>query len=387
MIQQIEFIRVGPGGFRKRHSMANRRGAPPAAWDSNYSRGNFRLFPAHHPECLRDKHCEWPLWIDAGADGSRRYLWSLKGPSPLLAIGRLAEYLLRRGLGGDEYIHGIVSVNAATVKGEIRETNWERLPYPTARSSPPKFREIWRGVNDLPGRDELTGIIVELVSRPSDLEALIASELQPSDLFSLVFEAVRETEDRRGAAAARADDSIKANQAAISSESVELEPYATSERDVLFAKKFVTAEIQTLSNVFSQLGQRGCKVDVEDGVYIETPDGARIHLADALPGAEDVVVAAAHIRTDEPSARALDGLYDSGCSDLTFIAERAARRQAVVMPILHKKRWKRGRLATEAGVSKMSIFDYLNGKRATIRPENREAIAEALGLKPNDLPD
>jgi hypothetical protein len=67
-------------------------------------------------------------------------------------------------------------------------------------------------------------------------------------------------------------------------------------------------------------------------------------------------------------------------------AERAARRQAVVIPILKKKRWKRGRLATEAAVAKNSVYEYLDGKRARISDENRKALAEALGLMPENLP-
>lgn len=68
------------------------------------------------------------------------------------------------------------------------------------------------------------------------------------------------------------------------------------------------------------------------------------------------------------------------------MAERAARRQAVVNPILQVKRWKRGRLATNAGVAKNSVYGYLDGTRAKISDENREAIAETLGLKAEQLP-
>jgi hypothetical protein len=69
------------------------------------------------------------------------------------------------------------------------------------------------------------------------------------------------------------------------------------------------------------------------------------------------------------------------------IAERADRRQAVVMPILTKRGWKRGRLVTAAGVGKNSVYEYLDGTRATITDENREAIAQALGLEKDELPD
>jgi hypothetical protein len=71
----------------------------------------------------------------------------------------------------------------------------------------------------------------------------------------------------------------------------------------------------------------------------------------------------------------------------TLIAERAARRQTVVMPILAKKGWKRGRLVTEVGVGKGSVYAYLDGTRATITDKNRKAIADVLGLQPEQLPD
>ncbi len=73
--------------------------------------------------------------------------------------------------------------------------------------------------------------------------------------------------------------------------------------------------------------------------------------------------------------------------DLTATAERAARRQAVVNPILQRKRWKPGRLATEAGVGKNSVYQYLDGTRDKITEQNRKAIAEALGLEIDQLPD
>jgi hypothetical protein len=44
-------------------------------------------------------------------------------------------------------------------------------------------------------------------------------------------------------------------------------------------------------------------------------------------------------------------------------------------------------LATAAGVGKNSVYEYLDGTRAKITDENRNAIAQALDLKPKDLPD
>jgi len=73
--------------------------------------------------------------------------------------------------------------------------------------------------------------------------------------------------------------------------------------------------------------------------------------------------------------------------DKQAVAERAAMRQAVVMPILRKKRWTRGRLATTAGVAKNSVYGYLDGTIIQISDENRRAIADALGIEPHQLPE
>jgi hypothetical protein len=67
-------------------------------------------------------------------------------------------------------------------------------------------------------------------------------------------------------------------------------------------------------------------------------------------------------------------------------AARAARRQAIVTPILARKRWTRGKWATDAGVGKNSVYEYLDGTRK-LSTKNRQAMAEALGLKPEDLSD
>lgn len=69
------------------------------------------------------------------------------------------------------------------------------------------------------------------------------------------------------------------------------------------------------------------------------------------------------------------------------IEQRAARRQAVVMPILRDKGWSRGHLVTGAGVGKNTVYKYLDGTRATITDKNRNAIADVLGLPPEQLPD
>jgi hypothetical protein len=65
---------------------------------------------------------------------------------------------------------------------------------------------------------------------------------------------------------------------------------------------------------------------------------------------------------------------------------RAAERQAIVMPILALKGWTRGKWTTRAAVSKNSVYEYLNGNRRLSIP-NRKALAEELGLKPEELPN
>lgn len=89
----------------------------------------------------------------------------------------------------------------------------------------------------------------------------------------------------------------------------------------------------------------------------------------------------------KPPARTRTDRHGESAVDTQARDERAARRQAVVMPILRNKRWKMGRLATNAGVGKNSVYEYLDGTTGKITHENREAIAAALGLKPEQIPD
>lgn len=88
--------------------------------------------------------------------------------------------------------------------------------------------------------------------------------------------------------------------------------------------------------------------------------------------------------TDETALQSPDNLNRD---KENAIAERATRRHAVVDPILEKKLWRPGRLATEAGVGKNSVYQYLDGTRAKITPANRKAIAEALGTPEEQLPE
>ena len=82
-----------------------------------------------------------------------------------------------------------------------------------------------------------------------------------------------------------------------------------------------------------------------------------------------------------------EGSSGVGSTEAEAITARAARRQTVVNPILDRKRWMRGRLATEAGLGKNSVYKYLDGTRDKITTENRKALADALGLGEDQLPD
>ena len=68
------------------------------------------------------------------------------------------------------------------------------------------------------------------------------------------------------------------------------------------------------------------------------------------------------------------------------IERRAAERSAVFGPILAAKRWTRGKWVTKAAVGKNSVYDYLKGVR-NLTDENRKAMAEVLGLRPDQLPN
>src|SRR5260370_12390793 len=65
---------------------------------------------------------------------------------------------------------------------------------------------------------------------------------------------------------------------------------------------------------------------------------------------------------------------------------QAAARRKVVIPILESKRWTPGKWATSAGVGKNSVYEYLDGRRK-LSDKNRKAMAEELGLRPEELPE
>jgi len=102
---------------------------------------------------------------------------------------------------------------------------------------------------------------------------------------------------------------------------------------------------------------------------------------------EQKVLAASKPTEDTQFAKPAPFAQRSWSSDVTYDPNlRAERRRAVVEPILNEKRWSRSKLAAQAGIGKNSVYEYLTGKR-TLSAENRRALAEELGLKPEELPE
>lgn len=91
-------------------------------------------------------------------------------------------------------------------------------------------------------------------------------------------------------------------------------------------------------------------------------------------------------RATEPNAAHIGAARTTSEDAARTESAAAARRQGVVMPILARKRWTRGKWATKSGVGKNCVYGYLAGKRNP-GTENRKAMAEALGLEPTDLPE
>ena len=72
-----------------------------------------------------------------------------------------------------------------------------------------------------------------------------------------------------------------------------------------------------------------------------------------------------------------------GMSDKTRLS---TKRLATVQPLLHAKGWTINKWASKAGIGKNSAYEYLKGKRG-LSPSNRRAMAEELGIKPEELPE
>jgi hypothetical protein len=82
----------------------------------------------------------------------------------------------------------------------------------------------------------------------------------------------------------------------------------------------------------------------------------------------------------------LSGELQSGPGHSSVADAKAAIRSSIVSPLLAAKKWKPNRWATAAGVSKNCAYEYLAGTR-DLSEENRRAMAEELGLAPEQLPN
>jgi hypothetical protein len=65
--------------------------------------------------------------------------------------------------------------------------------------------------------------------------------------------------------------------------------------------------------------------------------------------------------------------------------QRAKRRQARVMPILHAAELTRSAFADRAGVPKNVVYNYLSGRSRWLKESNRKAIADELRAIAKDL--
>jgi hypothetical protein len=82
----------------------------------------------------------------------------------------------------------------------------------------------------------------------------------------------------------------------------------------------------------------------------------------------------------------LSGEMQSGPGNSRALDAKAAIRSSIVSPILAAKKWTPNRWASAAGVGKNCAYEYLAGTR-DLSEENRRAMAEELGLAPEQLPN
>jgi len=85
-------------------------------------------------------------------------------------------------------------------------------------------------------------------------------------------------------------------------------------------------------------------------------------------------------------ARTADGALHTQAVKYAHQKALSRRRSEIVLPRLKDKRWTRLKWATKAGVGKNSAYAYLNGER-NLSADNRQAMAEVLGLRPDQLPE
>jgi transcriptional regulator with XRE-family HTH domain len=86
------------------------------------------------------------------------------------------------------------------------------------------------------------------------------------------------------------------------------------------------------------------------------------------------------------SALEVGSLPSTDAVDKSHTDLRSTVRKAFVVPLLRKHGMTRSKLATKAGIDPSVVYDYLSGK-SDPRPDNRNLIAEVLGIQESELPD
>ena len=82
----------------------------------------------------------------------------------------------------------------------------------------------------------------------------------------------------------------------------------------------------------------------------------------------------------------LNQSLQAGPSHSSETEQKVRERSQLVLPLLKARRWSTNRWATEAGVGKNCPYEYLAGTR-DLTEANRRAMAEAIGLRPEQLPN
>ena len=106
---------------------------------------------------------------------------------------------------------------------------------------------------------------------------------------------------------------------------------------------------------------------------------------DARPETPDPLIGPLSIR-DRVSPSKEDQVPKDTNEERSSVELRSAARTAFVNPILKKKGMTRSKLASKAGVDPSVVYDYLSGI-SNPRPDNRNLLAEVLGVDESTLPD
>jgi hypothetical protein len=118
----------------------------------------------------------------------------------------------------------------------------------------------------------------------------------------------------------------------------------------------------------------------------KTPQAAGSSVAEN----DDPGTAVSSRRLNEESESTHTGSTSTHDASQNGTAEREARsfaRTSIVKPILNRKGWTIGAWGTRAAVGKSCPYEYLSGKRRKLTKKTHKALADELGLKPEQLPN